>query len=173
MYALRLILGVTFIAAQGAALTWAAFAAPVHAKAALEGGKHVQVITRECAANADTKVFAETRNGAIEVRSWDKAEVRITVTKTMQVSSGGWALFGGGKPFKNDEEAAAYFEKLKVEFADEDPAAVKVKAVFPEYKRNIHLSVSYIIDAPAAATLGLETENGEITLRRRATGVRI
>ena len=165
MYALRLILGITFIAAQGAALTWAAFAAPVHAKAALEGGKHVQVITRECAANADTKVFAVTRNGAIEVRSWDKAEVRITVTKTMAVT--------GGKPFKNDGEAAAYFEKLKIEFADEDPAAVKVKAVFPEYKRNIHLSVSYIIDAPAAATLGLETENGEITLRRGATGVRI
>jgi hypothetical protein len=162
MYAVRMILGLAFVLVQGFVLLWAALAAPVHATGASGDTRFTQVVVQEQALDPGCAVAVETRNGSIEVRYADRPAVRIVATKELHAKPGGL----GRNAFADDAEAAAYLGQVWVEVLREADR-IYIRSRFPEFKRNVHLGVSYVLEVPAETPLELGTVDGSVTLAAR------
>ncbi len=94
-----------------------------------------------------SSVTVRNRNGSIDVRAWDRAEVAIVAVKTAQSSI--W------------RRGEVDLSEVEIEVS-ESPEGVAVRTIVPHGIRNV--SVSYDLRVPSSVDLELFTANGSVSV---------
>lgn len=102
--------------------------------------------------SAGSRLEVSNTNGEIEVRAWDRNEIRIEARKKVKSSDA--------------ERARNAFEQLEIEIV-ETADGVRIDTDHPRrgpgsWGRNLSMSVHYTIQVPARADLDLGTVNGKV-----------
>ena len=101
----------------------------------------------------DGRVSIQNVSGRIEVRSWDKAQVRIEAVKVSESSSG--------------ERAKENLDLVTIEIANEG-GFLRIETKYPEsrpFGRNVRVHVNYVLTIPDQASLRVKNVSGDIDVR--------
>ena len=107
------------------------------------------------------KIVVDNVNGFIKVKSWDKDQVSLEITKTVRAD--------------DQEEADKYFNRLDVEIESSDDY-LKVHTHYPHDMGDgffdwlfrggsRYVNVEYVLRVPATVALDLESTNGSIEVK--------
>ncbi len=109
------------------------------------------------------KIVVDNVNGSIKVKSWDKDQVSLEITKTVRADG--------------QEEADKYFDRLRVEIENGDDY-LNVRTHYPHdmgggcgffdwlfHGGSRYVNVEYVLIVPSTAKLDLESTNGKIEVQ--------
>ena len=108
-----------------------------------------------------------SRNGSVEISSWDKEEIKIVMEKRVSVSHGGtwFARFLGLKTndIESEEDIQAILDALTVEIIG-DENDLKLRTVRPTSAEGLRYREHNEIVLPAEAQVSIEWTNGKIEI---------
>jgi hypothetical protein len=100
----------------------------------------------------DGKVEVRNVSGDIEVKTWDRNEVKIDALKVARAS--------------NMEKAEANAQKVKIEVTREN-GILKIESVYPKPSvKGLNVSIDYFVTIPSAASIEARSVSGSVTLEK-------
>lgn len=130
-------------------------------------GIYEETVERQLPFNPGATLSLEGRNGKVEVRVWDRDEIKIIGTKQMRIERAStWLarLIGLRVPdVETDEEAREYFEKFTMEISG-DADGLEVKTSRPPSAGQLDFSMSYEIILPRKSNMSVEMSNGRLEI---------
>jgi len=100
----------------------------------------------------DGKLFLSNIAGDIEVKTWDKAEVKIDALKISKATS--------------LEKAKENVSKVKIEITEEG-STLRIETKYPKIRiRSLNVSVKYWLFIPSMASANVDSVSGDLTLEK-------
>ncbi len=98
----------------------------------------------------DGKVEVRNVSGDVDVKTWDRAEVKIDALKVSKAST--------------TEKATEYAQKVKIEVYEED-GILKIETKYPKPSiKGLNVSVTYSLMIPSLASIKAKSVSGDVTL---------
>jgi hypothetical protein len=98
----------------------------------------------------DGKVEVRNVSGEIEVKTWDRNEVKIDALKVARAS--------------NIEKAKENAQRVKIEVTREN-GILKIESVYPKPSiRGLNVSIDYFVTIPSAASVEARSVSGDVTM---------
>ena len=114
--------------------------------------KHEETFAKTESLARDGKVEIRNVSGDVEVKTWDRDEVKIDALKTSKASS--------------MEKAKENASKVKIEVTRED-GVLKVWTKYPKPSiKNLSVSVNYKVMIPSQASINARSVSGDVTLEK-------
>ena len=114
--------------------------------------KHEETFAKTESLARDGKVEIRNVSGDVEVKTWDRDEVKIDALKTSKASS--------------MEKAKENASKVKIEVTREN-GVLKVGTIYPKPSiKNLNVSVDYKVMIPSQAMIKARSVSGDVTLEK-------
>ncbi len=114
--------------------------------------KHEETFAKTESLARDGKVEIRNISGDVEVKTWDRDEVKIDAIKTSRASS-----------METAKENAA---KVKIEVTREN-GVLKIGTIYPKPSiKNLNVSVDYKVIIPSQATINAKSVSGDVSLEK-------
>ncbi len=98
----------------------------------------------------DGKVEVKNLSGVVEVKTWDKNEVKIDALKVARAS--------------DMEKAKENAQKVKIEVTKEN-GILRIESVYPKPSvKGLNVSIDYYVTIPSAASIEARSASGDVTL---------
>ncbi len=98
----------------------------------------------------DGKVEVRNVSGDVEVKTWDRTEVKIDALKVSKAST--------------TEKAKEHAQKVKIEVYEED-GILKIETKYPKPSiKGLNVSISYSVMIPSQASIKAKSVSGDVTL---------
>jgi hypothetical protein len=111
--------------------------------------KYEEKFDKTVALAKDGKVEVHNISGDIEIKTWNRAEVKIDALKVSKASS--------------KEKAKENADKVKIVVTSEGDL-VRVETDYPEKAKNLNVSVTYVLTVPLGASPSVSTVSGDVTV---------
>jgi len=120
----------------------------------LDKEKYEEKFEKTVALNKDGKVILRNISGDIEVRTWNRAEVKIDALKVSRAST----------MSKAKENA----DLVKIEITEENNV-VRIETVYPKktdslFRKGINVSIGYVLMVPEKAEAEMKTVSGDVEM---------
>jgi DUF4097 and DUF4098 domain-containing protein YvlB len=117
---------------------------------AFEDQKYEEKFEKTESIARDGKVEVRNVSGDVDVKTWDRAEVKIDALKVSKAST--------------MEKAKEYAEKVKIEVYEED-GILKIETKYPKPSiKGLNVSVTYSVMVPSQASIKAKTVSGDVTV---------
>jgi hypothetical protein len=114
--------------------------------------KHEETFAKTESLARDGKVEIRNISGDVEVKTWDRDEVKIDALKTSRASS--------------TEKAKENAAKVKIEVTREN-GVLKIGTIYPKPSiKNLNVSVDYKVMIPSQATINAKSVSGDVRLEK-------
>jgi hypothetical protein len=114
--------------------------------------KHEETFTKTESLARDGKVEIRNVSGNVEVKTWDRDEVKIDALKTSKASS--------------MEKAKENASKVKIEVTREN-GVLKIGTIYPKPSiKNLSVSVNYKVMIPSQAAINARSISGDVRLEK-------
>ncbi len=124
--------------------------------------RYEEKFEKTVALNKDGKVILRNISGDIEVRTWNRAEVKIDALKVSRAST----------MSKAKENA----DLVKIEITEENNV-VRIETVYPKktdrlFRKGINVSIGYVLMVPEKAEAEMKTVSGDVEMFNIGAGAR-
>jgi hypothetical protein len=111
--------------------------------------KYEEKFDRTVPLTKDGDVELRNISGDVEIKTWNRAEVKIDALKVSKATT--------------KEKARENADKVKIVVTTENDL-VRVETEYPEKAKNIHVSITYILTVPKGASPSVNTVSGNINI---------
>lgn len=111
--------------------------------------KYEEEFNKTVALTKDGKVEVSNISGNIEVKTWNRNEVKIDAHKVSKAAS--------------QEKAKENMGKVKI-LVKEENGLVRIETKYPEKAKNINVSIDYILTVPKGASPSISTVSGDVDI---------